>query len=205
MLVRDSVSRGPENPGSRVSWILELTFSPLHNVHTCALEQREADSLDGEKTVKNTLSISISMSLGGGRQSPGPTEIDKKERGGSYRGTGVWMLQILVPLSTPWTVTFHIWHSMTLLRSGTDMHPQHGVSPAPWDWAMWLPGLGNHLFWKLPDIITSCILWAAEVQTIKLEETQAIRISTFGLLCPNSFLWSDNIWGSWFLIFNCSC
>lgn len=87
--MRDSVSSGPENPGSRVSRILGLTFSPLHNVHTCALEQREADSLDGEKTVKNTLSISISMSLGGGRQSPGPTEIDKKERGGSYRGTGV--------------------------------------------------------------------------------------------------------------------
>lgn len=114
MLVRDSVSRGPENPGSRVSWILGLTFSPLHNVHTCALEQREADSLDGEKTVKSTLSISISMSLGRGRQSPGPTEIDKKEHGESYGGTGVWMLQILVPLSTPWTVTFHIWHSVTL-------------------------------------------------------------------------------------------
>lgn len=65
MLARDFVSRGPENLGSRVSWILGLTFSQPYNVHTCALEQQEADSLDGEKTVKSTLSISIRMSLGG--------------------------------------------------------------------------------------------------------------------------------------------
>lgn len=139
-----------------------------------------------------------------GRQSLGPTAIDEKEHGGSYD----CCLITPNPSATVNTMDCHLPHSTqhdSLLRSGTDIHPQHGVSPAPWDWAMWLPGLGNHLFWKLPDVITGCILWAAEVQTIKLEETQAISISTFGLLCPNSFLWSDNIWGSWFLIFNCSC
>lgn len=45
MLVRDFVSNGPENLGSRVSWILGLTLSPHHNVQTCALEHQEAESL----------------------------------------------------------------------------------------------------------------------------------------------------------------
>lgn len=69
---------------------------------------------------------------------------------------------------------------------GSDVHPGHSVSCTLWNWAMWLSDPGKHCFRRFPEIITGCLKWAAEVQTIKHQVgTQVIVILSFELIYPH--------------------
>ena len=51
---------------------------------------------------------------------------------------------------------------------------------------MWLSDPGKHHFHRFPEIITGCLKWAAEVQTIKHRVgTQVIVIFGFELIYPH--------------------
>lgn len=90
------------------------------------------------------------------------------------------------------SMLYHSWDTIHILLDvnlsctpDSDIHPEYKVSCIPWNCVMWLPGPGNHPFWRLPEIINGCFTWAAEVQTIKLVGTQAIVILSFELIYPH--------------------
>lgn len=64
---------------------------------------------------------------------------------------------------------------------------QSQFCPLGLDWAMWLPALGNHPFWKLPDIITGCILWAAG---FRLSNWKKLKLLGFLLLGYYALIYS---------------
>lgn len=75
---------------------------------------------------------------------------------------------------------------------GSDVHPGYNVScTLTLELAIWLPGPGKHPFWRFPEIITGCLKWTAEVQSLSSVPDSGVFGGLVGHACQQPIYMRD--------------